>query len=89
MPTSARHVKAARDAGAAEQVGLGLRKGDPVEVRDSPAHSFRRGVVTQIRDDGRPLVRRDACNDPYAGYPFRDLRLQVRSSRRRNFLHMP
>ena len=89
MPTSARHVKAARDAGAAEQVGLGLRKGDPVEVRDNDDKPWVSGAVSRIRDDGRPLVRRDACNDPYAGYPFRDLRLQVRSSRRRNFLHMP
>ena len=70
-------VKAQRDAaaGVAEQVRLGLQKGDLVEVRDSPAHSFRRGVVTQIRDDGRPLVRRyelDARSGQ--GFPFREVR---------------
>ena len=75
-PTSPRAVKAQRDAaaGVAAQVRLGLKKGDLVEVRDSPAHSFRRGVVTQIRDDGRPLVRRyglDARSGQ--GFPFREV----------------
>ena len=76
-PSSPRAVKAQRDAAAtvAAQVRLGLQKGDLVEVRDSPAHSFRRGVVTQIRDDGRPLVRRyelDARSGQ--GFPFREVR---------------
>ena len=58
-----------------EQVRLGLQKGDLVEVRDSPAGPFRRGVVTQIRDNGRPLVRRyelDARSGQ--GFPFREVR---------------
>ena len=76
-PAPPRSVKAQRDAaaGVAAQVRLGLQKGDLVEVRDSPAHSFRRGVVTQIRDDGRPLVRRyelDARSGQ--GFPFREVR---------------
>ena len=76
-PAPPRAVKAQRDAaaGVVEQVRLGLQKGDLVEVRDSPAHSFRRGVVTQIRDDGRPLVRRyelDARSGQ--GFPFREVR---------------
>ena len=76
-PAPPRAVKAQRDAaaGVAEQVRLGLQRGDLVEVRDSPAHSFRRGVVTQIRDDGRPLARRyelDARSGQ--GFPFREVR---------------
>ena len=79
-PAPPRAVKAQRDAaaGVAEQVRLGLQKGDLVEVRDSPAHSFRRGVVTQIRDDGRPLVRRyelDARSGQ--GFPFREVRRRL------------
>ena len=75
-PAPPRAVKAQRDAaaGVAEQVRLGLQRGDLVEVRDSPAHSFRRGVVTQIRDNGRPLVRRyglDARSGQ--GFPFREV----------------
>ena len=71
-----RAVKAQRDSAAtvAAQVRLGLQKGDLVEVRDSPAGPFRRGVVTQIRDDGRPLVRRyelDARSGQ--GFPFREV----------------